>query len=155
MLAENPGRRYSSLADNSLLRNAFKARLNGIQNRDELWRVLITITARKANALQQTQKADKRGNGAVRGDSVFGHPETPHQPGFQSLEDSGDPNRFVDKLVGECRERIESLPDKTLQEIALKRMEGYEVAEIALQLGVSKATINRRLARIRGLWSET
>jgi DNA-directed RNA polymerase specialized sigma24 family protein len=34
-------------------------------------------------------------------------------------------------------------------------MEGYEVAEIALQLGVSKATINRKLARIRGLWSET
>ncbi len=49
--------------------------------------------------------------------------------------------------MGECRERVESLPDETLRTIALLRMEGFEVAEIAAQLDLAVATIKRKLAR--------
>lgn len=58
-----------------------------------------------------------------------------------------------DELVGECRERIEALPDEILRTIAVKRMEGFEVTEIAVEMSLSVATIKRKLARIRDLWA--
>ena len=64
-----------------------------------------------------------------------------------------DPHRFVDELLGECRERIEALPDEILRIIAVKRMEGFEVTEIAAEMSLSVATIKRKLARIRDLWA--
>lgn len=141
-------------AINSFVRAAEAGRLNALQNRDDLWRVLITIMARKANAFHQRESAEKRGQSQVRGDSVFESATKGENNGFSSIEDPGDPNRFVDNLLGECRERIESLPEETLRVIALKRMEGFEVAEIASHLGVSVATIKRKLARIRDLWAD-
>ena len=129
-------------------------RLNSVQGRDDLWRVLITIMLRKAGALMQRQTADKRGGGLVRGDSVFESWNNDPHGGFDRLPDLGDPNRFVDELLGECRERMESLPDSTLQKIALRRMEGFEVSEIATELGVAAATVKRKLARIRQLWGD-
>lgn len=141
-------------AINSFVRAAESGRLSSIQNRDELWRVLITITSRKANAFQGQQLAEKRGNGHVRGDSVFESPANEARSGFDSIEDPLDPHRFVDELLGECRERIDSLPDETLRTIALRRMEGFEVNEIASELTLSVATIKRKLARIRDLWAE-
>lgn len=141
-------------AINSFVRAAESGRLSSIQNRDELWRVLFTITSRKASAFQVRQLAEKRGDGLVRGDSVFELTASETNKGFHTVEDPGDPHRFVDDLFGECRERIESLPDDVLRTIAVRRMEGYEVTEIAVELGLSVATIKRKLARIRDLWAE-
>jgi DNA-directed RNA polymerase specialized sigma24 family protein len=63
------------------------------------------------------------------------------------------PHRLVDELLSECRERIDALPDEVLRTIAVKRMEGYEVTEIAAEMSLSVATIKRKLARIRDLWA--
>jgi len=137
----------------SFIRAAEAGRLAAVQNRDELWRVLITIMIRKSNALQDHLKAHKRGNGLTRGDSALAHSDNDYTPGFDQIADPGHPDRFVDELMGECRERMETLPDSTLRSIALKRMEGYEIPEIAAQLKLSVPTIQRKLARIRGLWA--
>ncbi len=141
-------------AINSFVRAAEAGRLTGLQNGGDLWRVLFTITSRKANAFQVRQSAEKRGDGLVRGDSVFELTASETNNGFNTVEDPGDPHRFVDELLGECRERIESLPDDILRTIAIRRMEGYEVAEIAVELCLSVATIKRKLARIRDLWAD-
>lgn len=58
-----------------------------------------------------------------------------------------------DELVGECREPIEALPDEILRTIVVKRMEGFQVTEIATEMSLSVATIKRKLARIRDLWA--
>jgi len=138
----------------SFVRAAEQGRLTAVQNRDDLWRVLITIMIRKANTLRQKLDTEKRGDGSVRGDSVFAFTATNRSTGFDQIADPGHPEQLVENLIGECRERIEALPDETLQQIALKRMEGYEVTEIAQQLGLSVATIKRKLARIRLLWAD-
>ena len=116
--------------------------------------MLITILLRKIGALTERQAAEERGSGLVRGDSVFDALANDHGDGFDGVRDPGDPDRFVDELLGECRERMQSLPDATLQKIALRRMEGYEITEIAAELGVAVATIKRKLARIRQLWAD-
>jgi len=138
---------------NSFIHAAEAGRLNGIHDTTDLWRVLTTITARKANAYLMRELAEKRGQGLVRGDSAFHIGGNVPSPGFDTVPDPGDPHRFVDLLIGECRERIESLPEPVLRTIAIKRMEGYEVTEIASQLGIATATVKRKLARIRGLWA--
>jgi len=140
-------------AMNSFFHAAEVGRLDHLHDRGDLWRVLLTITARKVISHQLQQNAAKRGGGNVRGDSVFSSAENSASNGFNSVEDRGDPQRFIDGLFGECKERLESLPDKTLQMIAIKRMEGYEVSEISSMLGVAVSTIKRKLARIRDLWA--
>ncbi|HQZ68346.1 MAG TPA: ECF-type sigma factor [Planctomycetaceae bacterium] len=140
-------------AMNSFIHAAEAGRLNGVTDITDLWRVLTTITARKANAHLSRELAEKRGQGLVRGDSALRVGSDVLSPGFDAIADPGDPHRFVDLLIGECRERIESLPESVLRTIAIKRMEGYEVTEIASQLGIATATVKRKLARIRGLWA--
>lgn len=137
----------------SFVRAAEAGRLTSIQSRDDLWRVLITIMVRKVNDLRQHLDAEKRGNALVRGDSVFHTMKISGPAGFDQIAAPADPEDFVSCLMEECRERIAGLPDSTLQQIAMKRMEGYEVTEIALQLGLSVATIKRKLARIRVIWT--
>ena len=141
-------------AINSFVHAAEAGRLNSVHVQDDLWRVLITILLRKIGALTERQAAEKRGSGLVRGDSFFDALANDHGGGFDGVRDPGDPDRFVDELLGECRERMQSLPDATLQKFALRRMEGYEVTEIAAELGVAVATVKLKLARIRQLWAD-
>lgn len=136
----------------SFVRAAESGRLRNANNGDDLWRILATITLRKSRALAEWELAEKRGAGLVRGDSVFRDIDS--GSGFDQVIDPAHPDRFVDELMGECRERIESLPDETLRTIALRRMEGFEVDEIAQELGIATATIKRKLARIRSIWAE-
>jgi DNA-directed RNA polymerase specialized sigma24 family protein len=138
----------------SFIRAAEAGRLNTVQSADELWRVLITIMIRKSNLLRDYLNADKRGNGQIRGDSALAVAVYDEKKGFDQLADPDHPEHLVESLMGECRERIEALPDATLQQIALKRMEGHEVVDIATQLGIATATVKRKLARIRILWAE-
>ena len=133
----------------SFFRAAEAGRFRTLTNSDELWRILITVMARKSHALQQRQAAEKRGDGQVRGDSVF----RLVAQGRISGTNFADPRRFVDELLGECRERIEALPDEILRTIAVKRMEEFQVTEIAVEMSLSVATIKRKLARIRDLWA--
>jgi DNA-directed RNA polymerase specialized sigma24 family protein len=134
---------------NSFVGAAEAGRLKALTNSDELWRILITMMARKSHAFQQKQSAEKRGDGLVRGDLVF-HLVAEGRVNGNTI---GDPHRFVDELLSECRERIDALPDEILRTIAVKRMEGYEVTEIAAEVSLSVATIKRKLARIRDLWT--
>jgi DNA-directed RNA polymerase specialized sigma24 family protein len=56
------------------------------------------------------------------------------------------------ELAETCRVRLEQLGDKTLQAIALQKMEGYTNHEIAAQLNVTVRTVERKLMRIRRRW---
>ena len=42
-----------------------------LKDREGLWKLLLTMTARKASSQVRSQLAQKRGGGQVRGDSVF------------------------------------------------------------------------------------
>ena len=58
-------------------------------------------------------------------------------------------------LAEELRRRLAQLPEE-LQRIAMWKLEGYANAEIAgpMMLGCSPRTVERKLARIRLLWTE-
>jgi DNA-directed RNA polymerase specialized sigma24 family protein len=59
------------------------------------------------------------------------------------------------QFTDDARAMIDMLQDDTIKTIALLRMEGYSVEEIAERLECGKRTIERRLTLIRKTWSES
>jgi DNA-directed RNA polymerase specialized sigma24 family protein len=55
-------------------------------------------------------------------------------------------------VAEECQRLLDSLPDDTLQLVALGKPEGSSNAELAERLGCSLATVLRKLDRIRHVW---
>jgi len=145
-------------AFNSFCRAATAGRFAQLDDHHDLWRLLVTITARKASAQLKRQFAQKRGAGQVHGESVFG------QRGSGAGDSSsggagigavagGGPTPELDALVREeCRRLLDSLGDEALEQVALKKLEGYTNEEIARDLGCAVATVERKLARIRKIW---
>ena len=50
--------------------------------------------------------------------------------------------------------RLDQLQDATLKRIAVRKLEGYGVQEIATELGASTRTVERKLRLIRAIWEE-
>jgi DNA-directed RNA polymerase specialized sigma24 family protein len=129
-----------------------------LTDRDDLWRLLATITSRKAIHVLRHQNRAKRGGGQVLGESALmggggGGTDAPGDgiAGFLSREPTPeDAARFAD----DCAQLFHKLEDDTLKQIAQRRLEGHESAEIARELGVSTRTIDRKLRLIREIWSE-
>lgn len=126
-----------------------------LSDRDDLWRLLATITVRKALDTMRRQTRQKRGGGRVLGESallagegagaegdgvaeVLSREPTPEEvAGF-----ADDYNRFLDRLQ-----------DPALRSVAIRRLEGQSTQEIARALNVSTKTIDRKLQLIRAIWS--
>lgn len=126
-----------------------------LKSRDELWKVLATITVRKAIAQLRRHYAEKRGGGGVRGESVFLNPNDPEmRTGIDQILGEGNLGAMSDDLTVNCREMLARLPDSISRDTALLKLQGYSNAEIAEKHACSLATVKRRLARIREEWSE-
>jgi DNA-directed RNA polymerase specialized sigma24 family protein len=54
----------------------------------------------------------------------------------------------------ECRRLLGALDDSELQRVAVLKMEGYTVAEIAAQLACVPRTVKRWLRLIRQIWKQ-
>jgi DNA-directed RNA polymerase specialized sigma24 family protein len=55
-------------------------------------------------------------------------------------------------VAEECRRLLDALGDAELRSVAVWKMEGYSVEEIAGKLDCAPITVKRKLARIRSLW---
>lgn len=126
-----------------------------LQGPDHLWGLLMTLTIRKAHAHLRRHTRQKRGGGTVRGESVFlnyaGESEGPGIADVARAEHAAD---VQVELAEACDELLSQLPDEQLRQIAIMRMDGYRVDEIAELLTLSKRAVERRLQLIRKTWSE-
>jgi RNA polymerase sigma factor (sigma-70 family) len=123
-----------------------------LDDRDDLWRLLVVITARKASAQADRRRSRKRG-----GDWHALTPEGDLSDAgsdviAQLVADEPTPE-FAAMVAEESRRLLDCLGDDQLRAIALGRMEGYTGDEIAEQLGCARRTVTRRLDLIRRIWS--
>ena len=156
------GRRASDEEDvalsafHSFYRGASQGRFPKLNDRTDLWKLLVTITCRKAIGQIKNATAQKRGGGNVRGESIFqkaGDSESATGGIGQILGDTPTPELAV--MVAEtCGDMLEKLDDDMLREIAQLKMEGYSNEEIAAKLDCVTRTVERKLARIREIWSD-
>jgi RNA polymerase sigma factor (sigma-70 family) len=135
-------------AFDSFCRNAEQGRFPQLADRDSLWRLLVTITARKAAHQVRDEGRQKRGGGAV--------PVTDSDAESALAEMlSREPSPEFAVLMAEAFQRLlRLLGDKELEAVALLRMEGYTVEEIAVRLGCAPRTVKRKLALIRTIWEK-
>jgi RNA polymerase sigma factor (sigma-70 family) len=139
-------------AIHSFCRGVAAGRYPKLDDRHDLWKILITITARKAFGQLRRQKTQKRGGGEVRGESVFARPDGAEERGIEQVLGSEPSPEFAALFTEESERRLAQLDDETLRDIALMKMESYTNEEIAEKLECSVRTVERKLERIRAKW---
>lgn len=138
----------------SFLDSAGEGGFPNVRDRDSLWKLLVVITARKAQRQGESERRQKRGGGKVRGDSVCGgwHGNDEPAPGLEAFP-GADLTPDLAVLVREQVDvMLEVLDDDSLVRVAKLRLEGYLVEEIAKELNCATRTVERKLALIREIW---
>lgn len=138
-------------AFDSFCRGAQAGRFPQLVDRDALWPLLVAITSHKLLDLKRREGRQKRGGdwkriGAGDGSSAV-----------NVLDElvSRDPTpQFACQMAEEFRRLLEVLGDETLRTIAVARMEGESIDEIAARLNCVPRTVLRKLDRIRTIWSD-
>jgi DNA-directed RNA polymerase specialized sigma24 family protein len=124
-------------------RGVQEGRFPRLADRGDLWQVLVMLTARQSNRLRQQEGRQKRGGGKVHPEAdlaeVIGPEPTPE---------------FAAEVVEEYRRLLDKLGDAELCSVAVWKMEGYTLEEIAARLGRSLRTVERKVQLIRILWEE-
>ncbi len=138
---------------NSFFRGRAEGRFNELDGDKEMWRLLVTITARKITAQRRKQLAAKRGGGEVRGESVFvGVGDSSINVGLAQIIDENRMPETAEEIAKACLSLMEILPNEQLRTTALMRMEGYSNKEISADLKCSVARTKQRVAQIKKYW---
>ena len=138
-------------AFDSFCRGAEQGRFPQLADRDDLWRLLLVITERKAIDLINHEKAQKRGGGDVRHEGSLGGDSSAAAP-FDLLAAPEPTPEQVALVADECRRLLEVSEDDKLRALALAKMDGYTNEEIAKRTKCAVPTIERKLSRIRKIW---
>jgi DNA-directed RNA polymerase specialized sigma24 family protein len=139
-------------AFDSFCRGANRGRFLQLADRDSLWRLLVVITARKAAHHRRDAGRRKRGGAAAVVGS--GPPEAEMATCLEQIVGREPTPEFAAQAAEECRHLLGRLGDPELESVALWKMEGYTVEEIAARLGCVSRTIKRKLRLIRGVWEQ-
>jgi RNA polymerase sigma factor (sigma-70 family) len=139
----------------SLFRAAQKGRFPDLADRQDLWRLLLQMTARKAIDMKRRETRQRRGGGRVAGESAFRDVDSSgEQAGLAQVIGDVPSPEFAAMMAEECQRLLERLADPGLEALALAKMEGCTNEEIAKRLGCSERTIERRLRLIRKRWEQ-
>lgn len=133
---------------NALCHAASHGRMANVQDRHDLWRLLVTCTLNRARNLRSHENALKRRAelaAATRPDA-----------GLANVESTEPTPEEAAQLADELRHMMQRLdaedPTHRLREVALLKLEGYTVEEIARRQQCARKTVSLRLSVIRGLW---
>ena len=128
-------------AFDSFCRDVTAGRLPNLDDRDDLWRVLLVVTGQKATDFVRHESAVKRGGGDAARVPLDG------------VADAGPTPEFAALVADEFRRLLALLPDDDLRALAVWKMEGHTNEEIADRWQCVPRTVERRLKVIRSLWA--
>ncbi len=139
----------------AFLRGVEAGRFSQLDDRNDLWQILVMLSERRAVDQIRVELTERRGGGHVRGDSALGTVSTSGAAdGFDQLAAAEPAPDFAVQASEELRRLLRQLDDDELQRVAVAKMEAYTNAEIAEQLGKSVSSIERKLSLIRAIWGE-
>jgi DNA-directed RNA polymerase specialized sigma24 family protein len=138
----------------SFCRAAAKGRFPRLDDRDDLWQVLMMLTVRKAINLIEHECSQKRGGQMVRRAAWVGPSGGSGIDALAALPARGPSPEFAAEVAEECRHRLEALGDDLLRRVVVDKMEGYTNEEIAARSGWSLGKVERKLRLIRKTWEQ-
>jgi DNA-directed RNA polymerase specialized sigma24 family protein len=140
----------------SFCRGVERGRFPQLEDREDLWKLLVVLTARKAAHLRRDERRHKRGGGAVRGESALlpAGGDSGATPALEQVLGQEPTPAFAAEVAEQCEYLLGLLGDGELRAIALWKMEGDTNEEVAARLGCALSTVERRLRLIRQTWEE-
>jgi len=145
----------ASSAFHSLYQGLREGRFPRLEDRDDLWRLLVHLTACKAVDRHRAEHRHNRGGGKVLSEADM----------VAARADGDDEGNPLDRIIGsepspefaamvaeEYERRLEGLGDKTLRKIAELKLACYSNEEIRQQLGCSLRSVTLKLELIRKKW---
>jgi DNA-directed RNA polymerase specialized sigma24 family protein len=136
-------------AFDSFCRGVEQGRFPRLDHRDDLWRLLVVITVRKALDQIERQRAAKRGGGRLIGEGGL-------EAGLTLDHFAGrEPSPELAVLVADQYKCLRArLGDDSLRLVLDLSLEGYRREEIAARMGRTLKTVTRKLEVIRKVWLE-
>jgi DNA-directed RNA polymerase specialized sigma24 family protein len=140
-------------AFDSFYRAAEQGRFPDLRDRDDLWQLLVVITDRKACDAAKHERRARRGGGKVvtEGDLVRNAGNEGQAP-LAEVPAQVPSAEFAVQAAEEYQRLLDALGDADLRRVAVRKMEGYTVEEIAAELGRVPRTVKRWLRMIRQTW---
>ena len=130
-------------AFDSFCRNAEHGRFPDLSDRESLWRLLAAFTVRKAARQVRDGGRQKRGGAVGTDDRSAVLAEV--------LGREPDPE-LATEMAEECERLLSLLDDPELRRMALLRMDGHSVEEVAEKTGCAPRSVKRKLQLIRNIW---
>lgn len=142
----------------AIYRGAVEDKFDQLNDRAGFWTLVLAITRRKAVDRIRNLTAAKRGGAAAMRASQEAVGESVANIVDRALSREVDPQVEV-----ECEDLLESLKQQLdiedasgmLTRVAMSRIAGLSVKEIAAELDRTERTVERKLSLIRSLWSES
>ena len=129
----------------SIFRGLGAGRFPDLQDRQDLWQLIVVITRRKIRAEHRRGTATRRGGNAfaerwdIDIEEIVADEPTPES---------------VASMMDDVSELLDRLDDDRLKKIAMLKMDGFTNDEIAQQLGCTSRTVTRKLDLIRAVWGD-
>jgi DNA-directed RNA polymerase specialized sigma24 family protein len=128
----------------SFFRGVQRGRFPDLQDRDNLWPLLVTLTLRKAGRVKRENGRLKRGGGLAMAAT--------HE--LERLCSPEPSPGLAAEFAESCQRMLDLLKDDSLRIIALRKLEGFTNDEVADELACAPRTIERKLGLIRGKWEK-
>ncbi len=127
-------------------------RYPSLGDRDDLWRLLMVITAHKVLRMVRNEGRQKRGGNRTvltQGDVPEGE-----EAAIEQILSREPTPEFAAEVAEQCQRLLDDLPDNDLRRVAVRKMEGHSNEDIAAELQCAARTIERKLRLIRSIWQK-
>jgi DNA-directed RNA polymerase specialized sigma24 family protein len=135
----------------SFFRGAQAGRFPQLRDRNNLWPLLVVITARKVRDAVDHNRRQKRGGGRVLGESALDDlkDDSSTGRGIEHVAGREPTPDFAAQVAEQCQQLLDQLGDAKLRQIALLKLEGYTDREVATRFDCSLRTVERKMELIR------
>ncbi len=130
----------------SFFRGAAAGRFEKLDGREDLWRLLVTIAARKSSNAVRDEDRRKRGGAGAGCAIVVDHDV------LDRIAGRGPTPEFAALVADESRRLFRLLDDDSLRIVVGMKLEGHSNEEIAEVLDCGLRTVERKLGVIRKRW---
>jgi DNA-directed RNA polymerase specialized sigma24 family protein len=138
----------------SFCNGVLRGRFPQLEERDNLWRLLVTITARKVYRLHLRHACRKRGGKVVilEESALTVAGRAGRALGLEQFLASEPTPEFAAEAADEYQRLLGLLPNEELRAVAQWKMQGFTNEEIAARLDCVPRSVERRLRTIRICW---
>lgn len=130
-------------------RAAREGRFAKLDDRDDLWQILLMLVDRKVADQYRKENAAKRGGGKVAREADLGKVNLEQ---IRELVDRDPDPEYILEFNEHLKRALARLRDEKTREVAVLRLEGLSNSEIATRMAISLSSVERKLRVIREVW---